>query len=250
MDVSKSSKEFLDNLRLYLFSSGKKENEIDEIVRELEDHLYEAETNGKNVEDIIGKTPRAYMEQIADEMPFDLKGWLKYLPILVIGVYAFNILGDTFQENLEYSLLRLIGDFLVLVIFVMLTAITFKYIASTKSRIKEYGALAILVAFPLISFIGLIYLDRFVTTPTIQIGNTTKIVIIAVSVLVLIGISIWSKTWISIIIPIIMYVPDYLLSKSSLSDDAQLIWSGLSLPILFGVYLLITIIIEKRKANR
>ncbi|WP_112180556.1 MULTISPECIES: hypothetical protein [Paraliobacillus] len=249
MDVSKSSRDFLDDLRLYLFSSGKKENEIDEIVGELEDHLHEAETNGKNVEDIIGKTPSAYMKQIAKEMPFDLKGWLKYLPILVVAIYAYDILGYAFEGDVEYSLLRLVGNFLVMVLFIVLIAITFKYVASTKSKIKEYGAFAFLGFFPLSLFIGLIYLDRFIETPAIQFGITAKIVMIAVSVLVLVGVSIWSKTWISIIIPIIMYLPDYLLSKSSLSDDAQLLWGAWSIPIFFGIYLLITIKIEKRKAK-
>jgi hypothetical protein len=40
MKLSRESRDFLENLRLYLFSSGKNEKEMEEIIEELEDHLY------------------------------------------------------------------------------------------------------------------------------------------------------------------------------------------------------------------
>src|SRR5690625_6067575 len=76
LKLSNKSKEFLDNLRIYLFSSGKKSDEIDDIVEELEIHLHEAERNGKPIEKVIGKTPEAYMEMISDEMMIDYRTWI------------------------------------------------------------------------------------------------------------------------------------------------------------------------------
>ena len=44
MELSDKSRKFIDDLRLYLFSSGKNDQEIKEITEELEDHLHEAES--------------------------------------------------------------------------------------------------------------------------------------------------------------------------------------------------------------
>ena len=42
MKLSREAAAFIDNLHLYLLSSGKKDKEINEIVEELTDHLREA----------------------------------------------------------------------------------------------------------------------------------------------------------------------------------------------------------------
>jgi len=43
LQLSKKSQEFIENLNLYLFSKGKNPDEIEDIVSELEVHLFEAE---------------------------------------------------------------------------------------------------------------------------------------------------------------------------------------------------------------
>lgn len=43
LQLSKKSQNFIENLRVYLFSSGKQSDEIEQIVNELEIHLAEAE---------------------------------------------------------------------------------------------------------------------------------------------------------------------------------------------------------------
>ena len=64
IELSTQSRDFLDNLRTYLFASGKNEHEISEIVEELEIHLNEAESNGKSIEDIVGNSPQEYMKSL------------------------------------------------------------------------------------------------------------------------------------------------------------------------------------------
>ncbi|MGG1574580.1 hypothetical protein [Fictibacillus sp. NRS-1165] len=88
MELSKQSQEFLQNLRLYLFSSGRKKSEIEEITEELGDHLREAERNGKSITHIIGQSPEQYMESIAKEMKVDYFGWSKVIPVLISGAFA------------------------------------------------------------------------------------------------------------------------------------------------------------------
>ena len=66
--VSKQAEQFLVELRMYLISKGKNDQEINEITEELEVHLMEAEAAGKDVSHIIGDSPKNYMKSIGESM--------------------------------------------------------------------------------------------------------------------------------------------------------------------------------------
>ena len=139
MQLSDKSKKFIDDLRLYLFSSGKNDQEIKEITEELEDHLYEAELNGKSIERIIGASPKEYMMSISTEMKTDYKAWAKYIPLIIIGAMSFSVIGDFLQGTLRYSLLKIIGTLIYSIIFLVGVFTAFRYMASNQvSKIKEF----------------------------------------------------------------------------------------------------------------
>ncbi|MFG6113686.1 HAAS domain-containing protein [Halobacillus sp. MO56] len=246
MGLSKRSQDFLDDLRLYLFSSGKDDREIAEVISELEDHLIESEQNGKDVEYLVGQSPKAYMEQIAGELDVDLKGWLKYIPILLVGAYAYMLLGNAIRGGVEYSLWRAIGDVIVFVITLLLYSSTFKYMAShTLSVVKERMLFLMLGMVPIGLFVGLMLLDRVIDSPAIVFNLVGNAITIGVCVAVFIVISIWSKTWVSIIVPAILFLPEVLLGLTSLRLETQMIWSTIT---MFGglfIYYLVTIKFEK-----
>ncbi|TKC17106.1 HAAS domain-containing protein [Robertmurraya kyonggiensis] len=251
MKISKDSREFLENLRLYLFSSGKNGKEIEEIIGELEDHLFEAEKNGKNVEDIIGKTPKEYMEQIANEMSIDIKGLLKYIPIIVIGAFSYILLGDAIRGELEYSVFEMVGYPFIFLFSLLLTSVLFKYVASNKiSKIKEWFMFGVMGSTPLVLFIALIFLDRFYHTPAIQLGVVGKVIAIILPILVFVGIAIWSKTWVSIVLPIILFFPEFILDRTDLVESTKLTVSGIIVPVCFVAYALIVMKIEKNKEKK
>src|SRR5690625_2822689 len=116
--LSEKSKEFLENLNLYLFSSGKNTDEIEEITEELEIHLFEAEQNGKPIEKIIGKTPKEYMEMISDEMVIDYRTWFKYILLIIGGAFSITIIVDVLDGALSYSILEIIGHIVITAIFI------------------------------------------------------------------------------------------------------------------------------------
>ena len=130
MNLSRESEHFLENLRVYLISSGKKEQEIQAITEELEDHLCEAEKNGKNIDDIIGKSPKEYMDQIASEMSFDLKGLIQYIPIVMLGAFAFILTVKVIRGALEFSMIEAIGYPFIFLLYLLITALIFKYVPS------------------------------------------------------------------------------------------------------------------------
>ncbi|MFS0861167.1 HAAS domain-containing protein [Fredinandcohnia sp. 179-A 10B2 NHS] len=249
MTLSKESQEFLKNVRVYLVSSGKNEQEIEDMIEELEDHLNEAEKNGKSVDDIIGMSPREYMNSLSEEMSFDLLGVLKYMGLISLGVIAYIIMGDAIKGELEYSVLELIGYPLIYILFLFLTASSFKYVSSTDiSKAKEWTLFFILGLTPITLFIALIFLNRLVDTPTIVFNSLGRTIAITISIFIFVGISIWSKTWISIILPIVLIVQEILFNMTNLQEETKLILTSLTLSICMGIYLLL--FIRKEKKNQ
>lgn len=246
MQLSNKSKEFLENLRVYLFSSGKNTNEIEEIVEELEVHLLEAEEKGKPVEKIIGQSPKEYMEQLSDEMSVDYKAWFKYIPFMIVGAFSFTIADDLLAGSLSYSLLEIIGHVMIGFIFIFGVFGVFKYISSNKiSKWKQAIILYLTGSLPIGLFVGLIYLNRVIETPVIHFGQTGTAIIAIVTLIVLVWASWWAKTWVLPIILTLMTLPKYLLGLTALQEETILIVSTF---VSFGgiaVYLVIVNKMEK-----
>lgn len=247
-ELSNKSKRFLEDLRVYLFSSGKKSEEIDEIVEELESHLVEAEQHGKPIEKIIGKSPKDYMETVADEMAIDFRTWFKYILIIIFGAFSFTIFRDVLAGNLSYSLLEIVGHLAITLIFTFLTFIAFKYISSNNfSNTVQLVILYLIGMIPLGLFIGMYFLNESIRTPVIQFGETGSMIVAAITLLFVLAISIWAKTGILIAIVALLTLPEYLLSKTTLNIETQLILSSVISFGGIGIYLFISSQLNKDK---
>ncbi len=239
MYISIESRDFLENLKVYLLSSGKNENEIHEIIEELEDHLYEAEKNGKNIDDIIGKSPKEYMEQVANEMSFDMKGVLKFLPMVMVGAFAFILMGKAIRGILQFSIIDLVGYPLIFLLYLLTTALVFKYVSSRRlSKVKEWFVLGITGTLPIILFMVLIYVNNTVSVPTFEFGIAGNIVAIICSLILFIWFALWSKSWGMIIIPILLFVPEGLIHLTTLPEEIKVILKATVPFVLIMSYLL------------
>lgn len=249
--LSEQSERFIENLRIYLFSSGKNSDEIEEIIEELESHLSEAEKRGKSIEKIIGKSPKEYMEMISNEMVIDYRTWFKYILLILIGAFSITIIRDVLEGALSYSLLEIIGYLVITVIFIFSVLKGFKYISTIKQSIgKQIGILIPIVMVPGALFFGLIFLNRAVDTPIIQFSNTASMVIGIITMLFIIGMSIWAKTWILIVVVAFISLPGYVLNQTSLPYETQLILESIIMFGGVGIYLLISTKIEQKKTSR
>lgn len=247
LKLSKKSQEFLENLRVYLFSSGKQWDEIEGIVNELETHLSEAEKDGKSIEKIIGKSPKEYMEMVSNEMVIDYRTWFKYIFLIILGSFSFTIFPDLLEGNLTYSVLEIIGHIVIGAIFIGSVFTGFKYISTTNQFLKQGLVLVGIAILPITLFVGLIYLNRAIDTPVIHFGNTGSLIIGVISALFIIGFSIWAKSWTLITIIVLLTLPDYLLKLTTLQYEAQFIISTI---ITFGgiaIYLWIASKLDKSK---
>lgn len=246
--LSDQSKKFIDDLRLYLFSSGKNDQEINEIAEELEVHLIEAEMHGKSLEQIVGASPKEYMMNISNEMKADYKVWAKYIPLIVMGTMSFLILGDLLQGPLSYSLLQIIGTILFSMMFIGGVFMTFRYVASNRvSRVKEFLIMLLPVLISMIFFVGLLAVDSFYKTPTIDFNWLGSIVIGFIVFSFVVLFSIWSKTAVMLVILIALHLPTFILSFTSFGEEVRLIIGMAITYLLIGIYLFFEFKKLKRK---
>ncbi len=238
VQLSNKSRKFIDDLRIYLFSSGKNDQEIRDITEELEEHLYEAEQNGKSIDQIIGASSKEYMSSISKEMKTDYKAWIKYLPLIMIGAMSFLVFGDLLKGTLSYSLLKISGTLLYSVLFLAGTMVAFRYTARNQvSKTREFLILLLPIFISMVTFVGMLIVDSIYPTPIISFGVFGSIIIGFIFLSFIIGFSIWAKTAIMPVFLISFYLPAFLLSFTSLNEVLQLI-VGLALTyLLAGAYL-------------
>ncbi|MEP9405691.1 hypothetical protein ABKP09_05115 [Peribacillus frigoritolerans] len=246
--LSKESQNFLEDLRLYLFTSGKKTDAIEDIIEELEVHLFEAERDEKSVEHIIGRSPKEYMKLLSDEMSVDFKGWLKYILMILFGAFSYWIIAKAIHGGIEFSLWEIIGYPFAGILSILVYMITFRYMASHKlSMVKQSVLVFALGMISIALFVGLIIFSGVYSTTFIKLENTGNIVAVILAISILILISLWSKSWVSIIIPILLFAPEVLLKQTHYQGNVKLILS--SLITMLGILLYCGYTIRKTKSD-
>lgn len=220
--LSNESKKFLDDLTLYLVSSGKKGQEVTEIVEELQEHLTIAESNGKNIKQIVGNSPEDYIKQLNAEISTSKSSIFQTFMLVILGVISFRFINNLIDGNYTFSILNFCGTVVISALFIILLSIVYKKVATSNiSRSKEFILYSMVSALPLLLFIGLIFLDRAITPPTIEFSNVTAWCLAGLAALFLIGLSIWAKSFVVIVILIALILPDVTLKFFTINDSIK-----------------------------
>ncbi|MFP7171724.1 hypothetical protein [Terribacillus sp. 7520-G] len=247
MTLSKESQAFLDDMRIYLFASSKKEEEVMELMEELEDHLYEAERNGKSVEHIVGKSPKAYMKEIEAEVETDGRFWFVFVPLILLNAFAYLIMNKAIADERDYSLLALIGNPIVFIITIFLLFGLYRFTAANKVSKKVTVMLYLLMGMaPTAMFVGILVADLFIETPVVTISPAVNIAVIIAACFIFIAAALYWKAWISVIVPAVLYTPQVILRYIDIDEQSKLIII-LSIIIVFSLSLITWQFIQNKK---
>lgn len=245
--LSKGSESFIDDLRQYLFASGKNLQEIDELTEELRVHLTESERAGKGAEEIITGTPQQYMETLRKEMEIDYQSQFQFILFIFIGMLAYIFLGPAILGEFSLNILQAIGFPIVtaigLIIYISLLRQSGKHQYSTR-KLFIYGVMA---AGTVIFLYNLIMIgSQFFIAPFYVASNEGNWVIVGLCALVFVVLAIWSRTWFSIWIPAILFIPELLLRFYRISME---IFLTLQIGAFIAIFLIIflQLLLTKRK---
>ncbi|MCM3762474.1 DUF1129 family protein [Alkalihalobacillus oceani] len=129
--LDKENENYYEGLLLYIRTSfNKSEQETEEILMEVLDHLLEAQEEGRTAEEVFGDDPKAYAEEIVGElptaMPKEIVKILSMMGLIFLGVFSFSTgllatilsygfdMGDTiYQFYLGSLAVRVAGSILV-----------------------------------------------------------------------------------------------------------------------------------------
>ena len=206
--LSEKSEQFLLELRMYLISKGKNDQQIQDIIEELEDHLLQAEADGKGVEQIVGNSPKAYMKSIGETMQTDFRQLAILAPMVVLLLVAYGSLSPAITGTFVLSttiiwiatVLAVIGIAIYsLLLFKIMPKISHSkwiYILSFVASIVCIGVMVLVLL--LVNQQGMKLF--FVATPM-----QNNFIVIGCMV-VFIASALYTKTWITVIIPLFLAI--------------------------------------------
>ncbi|MBT2684729.1 DUF1129 family protein [Bacillus sp. ISL-37] len=204
--VSKRAEQFLVELRMYLISKGKNDQEINEITEELEVHLTEAEAAGKDVSHIIGDSPKNYMKSIGESMKTDYRQLAGLVPLMILLLAAYLSIGPAIEGTFSVSqgtilFALVISSISILVYGLFLFKVMPKFFQSKWNYVLFSGTFlavtGLMVAF-MFWYKSQKFEAVFVATPA---QNNLIIVLCAV---IFIGAALYTKTWFTVLIPLFL----------------------------------------------
>lgn len=211
MTLSTESKRFLEDLKVYLLASGKNELATNEIVNELEDHLIEAEADGKSVRAITGDSPADYIQSISKEMSFDPKEAFWIVLQVFLGASSFLYLQNLLNGTTTFSILLVGGFLLISAVYLTTLAFLFRQDAlrdGARPRIMRYG---IHGSIHFLLIIGLLIVNGLVDSPKITLFPSVGWMIGALLILWILVTAWKTKTWILPIALLVYFVPQIIL---------------------------------------
>lgn len=250
MMLSKESEEFIANLRMYLMTSGKNSGEINDISDELRAHLEDAEKRGKTVDSITGDSPEAYLKTVQSEMTTDVFGILKSLPMLILLLVAYFITGSAIRGTLSFSLVSsIVYPVVAFLSFIAYIYFFRKMSVNNWSNKKMIIIFVCIQAFTIISLVVVLFFDMFLFEPIYSPSREVMWIIVVASVFIFIAGSLWSKSWITIILPLFLFGPDFIMHFTEVTDTQQLIISSSTLYIGMAAVLLFIFLKNKKQVN-
>jgi uncharacterized membrane-anchored protein len=252
--LSKKSEQFLIELRMHLISKGKNDNEINEITEELEDHLLQAEAEGKDVSSIVGESPKEYMKSIGESMKTDYRQLLGLVPLFLLLLAAYFSLGPAIEGKFSLTggmlLIVSIGSIVGILIYgAFLFKVMPKYFQSKWSYFLMIGTMILVTG---LGVAVLLWYHAQDFQPVFTATPLQNNLILAACIVIFIAAAIYTKTWFTIIIPLFLslgpianrFIPE------DVNEDPTLILYTIILLAVISAIAIFVLIRRKKKQKQ
>lgn len=213
--LSKEAEKFLTEFRLEMMAHGKKDEAIDDMEAELEDHLIQAEKDGKSLEDVTGRSAKEYIKNISGEMP-RINNIQKYIALFIVYLAGILTVPNLISGDFDWTLSNLLYYLGIIVLGPVLIYYGFKYIlvnyASFKSEKIEVKGTVLIFVFSFLYMgllVGSIFLVRSYPIVTFfEPGRDINITIGFILLAILVIGSLLMKQWFYAILALVLAVPE------------------------------------------
>ena len=213
--LSKEAEKFLTEFRLEMMAHGKKDEAIDDMEAELEDHLIQAEKDGKSLEDVTGGSAKEYIKNISGEMP-RINNIQKYIALFIVYLAGILTVPNLISGDFDWTLSNLLYYVGIIVLGPVLIYYGFKYIlvnyASFKSEKIEVKGTVLIFVFSFLYMgllVGSIFLVRSYPIVTFfEPGRDINITIGFILLAILVIGSLLMKQWFYAILALVLAAPE------------------------------------------
>ncbi|MDA1476971.1 hypothetical protein [Bacillus changyiensis] len=251
--LSKKSEQFLEELRLYLISKGKNDKEINEIAEELEVHLLEAESKGKDVTHIIGENPKQYMKSIGESMKTDYREIFGLVPIILLLLAAYMSIGPAIEGEFSLSIGMILLAFMIGIIGVAIFGLLlFKVLPKLQSK---WGKILTTIGTNFLVtglFVGILLWYKKQGFKTVYIATPFQNnLIIVFCIVIFVVAALYTKSWFTVIIALLIslgplanqFIPEDINKNPIYIFYTILLIAGIAVFIIF-------LIIRKKKRHK
>jgi DNA-binding ferritin-like protein (Dps family) len=98
-ELNKENKKYYEDMLLYIRTSDVAEQEGEELLLEILEHLLEAQENGQTAEEVFGDRPKEYCDELLRDLPKEPAGqklWM-YFYITVSGMFWYFLVDGIFS---------------------------------------------------------------------------------------------------------------------------------------------------------
>ncbi|MCM3394674.1 hypothetical protein [Cytobacillus oceanisediminis] len=252
--VSKESEQFLSELRFYLMSKGKNDDEINEITEELEVHLMEAEADGKDVSHIIGDSPKQYMKSIGESMSTDYRQIAGLVPLMVLLLGAYISIGPAIEG--KFSLSK--GTLWIAVITGVIAVGSYGLLifrVLPKFLHSKWGAVLLLVTSMAVTgsmVLILLWNQKQGFEPIFTATPYQNNVIVAICAVIFIVSAIYTKTWFTIILPVFLSagsIANRFIPQDVNEDSTYILYTVIAFIIIAAVMIFVFMAKRKKMLN-
>lgn len=213
--LSKEAEKFLTEFRLEMMAHGKKDEAIDDMEAELEDHLIQAEKDGKSLEDVTGGSAKEYIKNISGEMP-RINNIQKYIALFIVYLAGILTVPNLINGDFDWTLSNLLYYLGIIVLGPVLIYYGFKYIlvnyASFKTEKIEVKGTILIFVFSFLYMgllVGSIFLVRSYPIVTFfELGSDINITIGFILLAILVIGSLLMKQWFYAILALVLAAPE------------------------------------------
>jgi len=173
--LTKENEEYYGKMLVYIRTSiSISEQQSEELLMELLDHIIEAQNEGKHAEDVFGENPSAYCDEIIKQLPKEPTKseafFISFLLLQLAGLIAvINGVGDViiyyFKGNNQtvYMGTAFVTFFIFAVIIFLDVFLILKWLQQSvykvSNKVKDFFSIFFII---IISLLGMIFLSRFI----------------------------------------------------------------------------------------
>ncbi len=257
--LSRESERFLREFRMELLSRGKDEDTIAELETELRDHLIEAESEGKTLDDVTNGSVDNYIHSISQEVPFENKLG-RVIGVAAVGLFLMFVIPDLLNGTFEFTLSHIIYIVLLFVlgplaIVVFLKHMIVEHTDFHSEKIDRMGYIKLTLASILFMalLVGGVFLYR--TFPIyeffyLELETTRLLGYIMFGFAVVLFIVL--RQWIILAAILVVSLPQILaqlFTDSSPGDETYILITTISLFVLWFMFAIVALLMFRKKQD-